>query len=447
MGLFGKKKTNEEILEEGIALYEAGEVEKAYLKLWKLSLNLRAGDACYGAKYYVARIMLEDPKRADKDLPLNMLKSAADNGYPGAAQYLKKYLGETDGTKEAQKEEAVDAEVTADEEEENVWNAEEQRKVGAVLRAAEGKRREECKIAKEAFRADEVYQVDAENCKGDARRAEKESRKIEEARKAEEERRKAEEARRAEEERRRAEEARKAEGERRKAEEARRAEKERRRAEEARREERRRAEEACKAEEERRKAEEARRAEEEREREEIKKKLSEQPKPQFKRYNRYISPSEIVPGMVIARDGKKYLVRGISRIAKAKHLPCEIVNVVDIEHKGPCETEYRDGKFRFSGMDALQISRGERVEVVNYTEFKLNVDKDGIVNNDITRIDRKTVQYLYYADGYYYFTDLDTYDMISLTEETVRNTLKGVKEDSEVVLLIFAGVPFWVEKE
>lgn len=131
MGFFQKKQTDEEILAEGKALYEAGDLNKAYLKLGKLSLNFRAGEAYYGANYYLGRIGLEDPKKkSDRKLALKQLQRAAKHQYPGAVEYLENYLKGQEAIEEYRKEEAAKAE-------------QERRRAEEAAKAEEERRREE----------------------------------------------------------------------------------------------------------------------------------------------------------------------------------------------------------------------------------------------------------------------------------------------------------------
>ena len=63
----------------------------------------------------------------------------------------------------------------------------------------------------------------------------------------------------------------------------------------------------------------------------------------------------------------------------------------------------------------------------------------------LARIDRKDMQYLYGDDDFYNFMDVETYDQISLTKESVGDALKFVKENEMVKMLSHNGSIFAVE--
>lgn len=53
------------------------------------------------------------------------------------------------------------------------------------------------------------------------------------------------------------------------------------------------------------------------------------------------------------------------------------------------------------------------------------------------QVDRKPMQYLYQADGSYYFMDSETYDQIMLTKEQLGNALNFITENMEITVLFF----------
>ena len=61
------------------------------------------------------------------------------------------------------------------------------------------------------------------------------------------------------------------------------------------------------------------------------------------------------------------------------------------------------------------------------------------------RIDRKDMQYLYGDDDFYNFMDVETYDQISLTKESVGDALKFVKENEMCKICSHNGNVFAVE--
>ena len=63
----------------------------------------------------------------------------------------------------------------------------------------------------------------------------------------------------------------------------------------------------------------------------------------------------------------------------------------------------------------------------------------------MARIDRKDMQYLYGDDDFYNFMDVETYDQISLTRESVGDALKFVKENEMCKVCSHNGNVFAVE--
>ena len=61
------------------------------------------------------------------------------------------------------------------------------------------------------------------------------------------------------------------------------------------------------------------------------------------------------------------------------------------------------------------------------------------------RIERRDMQYLYNDDGLYYFMDTETYDQMPISEETIGDALKFVKENEECKILSFKGNVFGIE--
>ena len=60
-------------------------------------------------------------------------------------------------------------------------------------------------------------------------------------------------------------------------------------------------------------------------------------------------------------------------------------------------------------------------------------------------IDRKDMQYLYADDDFYHFMDVETYDQIDLTKDSVGDSLKFVKENEMVKICSHKGNVFAVE--
>ena len=60
-------------------------------------------------------------------------------------------------------------------------------------------------------------------------------------------------------------------------------------------------------------------------------------------------------------------------------------------------------------------------------------------------IDRRDMQYLYADDDFYHFMDVETYDQIDLTKDSVGDALKFVKENEMVKICSHKGNVFAVE--
>ena len=60
-------------------------------------------------------------------------------------------------------------------------------------------------------------------------------------------------------------------------------------------------------------------------------------------------------------------------------------------------------------------------------------------------IERKDMQYSYNDDNLYYFMDMETFELIPISEETVGDSLKFVKENMQVKFCSFKGKVFSVE--
>ena len=60
-------------------------------------------------------------------------------------------------------------------------------------------------------------------------------------------------------------------------------------------------------------------------------------------------------------------------------------------------------------------------------------------------IERKDMQYSYQDDNLYYFMDLETFELIPISAETVGDSLKFVKENDICKILSFKGNVFGIE--
>lgn len=54
-------------------------------------------------------------------------------------------------------------------------------------------------------------------------------------------------------------------------------------------------------------------------------------------------------------------------------------------------------------------------------------------------VEEKKYQYLYHAEGHYYFMDSETYEQISLTKDKVGDVKRFLKENTEVTVSMFEG--------
>jgi elongation factor P len=61
------------------------------------------------------------------------------------------------------------------------------------------------------------------------------------------------------------------------------------------------------------------------------------------------------------------------------------------------------------------------------------------------RIERRDMQYLYNDDDLYYFMDVETYDQMPISAETIGDALKFVKENDVCKILSFKGNVFGIE--
>lgn len=89
MGLFGKKKTPEELLTEGRAQFESGDMRHMFMTLHGLA-NKGNPEACY----YIGIYWLKE--KSDKSMAKMYLTTAAKGGQADAAKLLAEQLGVRD---------------------------------------------------------------------------------------------------------------------------------------------------------------------------------------------------------------------------------------------------------------------------------------------------------------------------------------------------------------
>ena len=102
-------------------------------------------------------------------------------------------------------------------------------------------------------------------------------------------------------------------------------------------------------------------------------------------------------------------------------------------------------------LEFLHVKPGKGAAFVR-TKLK-NVIDGGVVERtfrptetfDEAYIERKKMQYLYNDGDLYYFMDMETYDQIPVSKDTVGDALKFVKENEEVTVISYQGNPFSIE--
>jgi elongation factor P len=102
-------------------------------------------------------------------------------------------------------------------------------------------------------------------------------------------------------------------------------------------------------------------------------------------------------------------------------------------------------------LEFLHVKPGKGAAFVR-TKLK-NVIDGGVVERtfrptesyDEAYIERKKMQYLYSDGDLYYFMDVDTYDQIPVSKDTVGDSLKFVKENEEVTVISYQNNPFSIE--
>lgn len=102
-------------------------------------------------------------------------------------------------------------------------------------------------------------------------------------------------------------------------------------------------------------------------------------------------------------------------------------------------------------LEFLHVKPGKGAAFVR-TKLK-NVIDGGVVERtfrptetyDEAYIERKKMQYLYSDGDLYYFMDMETYDQIPVSKDTVGDSLKFVKENEEVTVISYQGNPFSIE--
>ena len=102
----------------------------------------------------------------------------------------------------------------------------------------------------------------------------------------------------------------------------------------------------------------------------------------------------------------------------------------------------------------IEFQHVKPVKGAAFVRTKLrNIISGGIVETSFrptekfpqARIDRKDMQYLYGDDDFYNFMDVETYDQISLTRDSVGDALKFVKENEMCKVCSHNGNVFAVE--
>ncbi|KXG78173.1 Elongation factor P [Fervidicola ferrireducens] len=123
-----------------------------------------------------------------------------------------------------------------------------------------------------------------------------------------------------------------------------------------------------------------------------------------------ISTNDLRPGVTVEIDGEVYMV-------------------IDFQHVKP-------------GKGAAFV-RTKIKNVKTGQVFERNFRAGERLNRAI--VERKTMQYLYQASDTYYFMDTKTYEQIPLTKEQLGDAILYLKENLEVVVMFYEGVPIGVE--
>ena len=120
--------------------------------------------------------------------------------------------------------------------------------------------------------------------------------------------------------------------------------------------------------------------------------------------------------------------------------------------------EYKNTPFQYNSLEQYEELKNRvdsnRMTVSKYVRTKLrNIINGGIVEKTFrptekcptAHIDRREMQYLYSDEDFYHFMDVETYDQIDLTRDSVGEALKFVKENEMVKVCSHKGNVFAVE--
>ncbi|TYP51626.1 elongation factor P [Thermosediminibacter litoriperuensis] len=123
-----------------------------------------------------------------------------------------------------------------------------------------------------------------------------------------------------------------------------------------------------------------------------------------------ISTNDLRPGVTVEIDGEVYMV-------------------VDFQHVKP-------GKgAAFVRTKIKNIKTGQ--------VFERNFRAGEKLNRAI--VERKTMQYLYQTSDTYYFMDTQTFEQIPLSKEQLGDAVLYLKENLEVMVMFYEGVPIGIE--
>jgi len=123
-----------------------------------------------------------------------------------------------------------------------------------------------------------------------------------------------------------------------------------------------------------------------------------------------VGPNEFRSGMVIEWDGEPYIVMGYQQ-----------------SQLGRGDTFFRT--------KLKHLRSGAIIE----QKFR---DKDRFPR---VRIERVAMQYLYSDNDRHFFMDMQSYDQIPLNDEQLGDTLKYLKENTPISILMYEGSPLGVE--
>lgn len=110
---------------------------------------------------------------------------------------------------------------------------------------------------------------------------------------------------------------------------------------------------------------------------------------------------------------------------------------------------YQDELYRITGLHHLTPGNKRGQVQVKMKRIKDDVSFENRFRSDDTVeravLDQHDMQYLYEQNGLYYFMDNETYEQITLTEETLGDSIKFMLPDTVVKVEMYEGKPMGIE--